>query len=229
MTSQIFLEILAENGLGRWWIFDAASRTKVQFENFLMEEGLTDDSMAFAIDAAAAIKEGYHIVDISPLVKYPPNSNYANLYPNLTEYLKNKLPQISNNDFIVNSIKKYTHLTKAQIEHGLKWNEGPTIKIEQLGLSSNNGEIYGVFRSSEPTTLFIDIDLVNDLESSKGRGNLADSFSFLMGVTILHEYVHFGDNYDGKDYPGEEGSLFETDVYGQTVNRTNAQLILEKN
>jgi hypothetical protein len=70
MTSQIFLEILAENGLGRWWIFDAASRTKVQFENFLMEEGLTDDSMAFALDAAVAIKDGGSVDFEEPLENY---------------------------------------------------------------------------------------------------------------------------------------------------------------
>ncbi|MCH7559811.1 MAG: hypothetical protein IIC67_00320 [Thaumarchaeota archaeon] len=52
---------------------------------------------------------------------------------------------------------------------------------------------------------------------------------FLVGVTILHEYVHYGDNIDGVDYPGEEGQLFEIDVYGQTVWRHNAQIILKGN
>lgn len=72
------------------------------------------------------------------------------------------------------------------------------------------------------------MDLVNELENSAGNP-LSNSFAFFIGVTILHEYVHYGDNLDGVDYPGEEGELFEIDVYGEIVTRENANIILSGN
>jgi len=41
---------------------------------------------------------------------------------------------------------------------------------------------------------------------------------FLVGVTLLHELVHWADNLDGIDFPDEEGEQFETDVYGMVIN-----------
>ncbi|HEX6982002.1 MAG TPA: hypothetical protein VF181_04515, partial [Balneolaceae bacterium] len=58
---------------------------------------------------------------------------------------------------------------------------------------------------------------------------MGDSFSFWIGTTILHEFVHYGDFADGTDYPGEEGNLFEEDAYGQDVTWTNALEILLRN
>ncbi|EPR74065.1 hypothetical protein ADIWIN_0874 [Winogradskyella psychrotolerans RS-3] len=169
-----------------------------------------------------------------PMVKYPPalSTQYKEDYPKLTEYLKNQLPTIKDNSTIVNAIKAYTDLTTAQIEQHLEWGEGPIVEIVQLDsfCTTCNSDTYGLFQSSSnPDTLYIDIDLVNDLENSTPNSVLANSFAFLVGVTILHEYVHYGDNLDGTDYPGEEGQLFEEDVYGQTVWRSNAQTILTSN
>lgn len=83
-------------------------------------------------------------------------------------------------------------------------------------------------KDTDPNSLYLDIDLVYDLENTNSGGKLADAFSFLVGVTVLHEYVHFRDNSDGVDYPGEEGSLFEKDAYGQIVWRSNASIILKE-
>lgn len=79
---------------------------------------------------------------------------------------------------------------------------------------------------------FLDIDLVNQLENSTPNSNLANAFVFLIGVTILHEYVHYGDynfNEDTWLYPQEEGLLFEKDVYGQSVWISNAEIVLKRN
>ncbi|WP_162623300.1 hypothetical protein [Confluentibacter sediminis] len=167
------------------------------------------------------------LVTAFPFVKYPPNSNYATQYPKLTEYLKNQLPTINGNSTIINAIKKYTNLTTTEIEDHLKWGNGPTIRIEQLGSP------YGKFKkSTDPNSLYLDIDLVNQLENTTPNSNLANAFAFLIGVTILHEYVHYGDyNYNGDawQYPQEEGLLFENDVYGQSVWISNAEIILKNN
>src|SRR5690606_10753822 len=73
------------------------------------------------------------LISAIPFFKYPQNSNYATLYPKLTEYLKNKLPTVKNNTTIVNAISAYTNMSIQQIQEHLQWRNGPTIKIEQLG------------------------------------------------------------------------------------------------
>lgn len=191
--------------------------------------GISDGNGGCYINSNNCNAQG--VVVCAPYVKYPVGSNYETLYPKLTEYLKNRLPTIKDNQVIVNAIKKYTNLTTAQIQQHLQWGSGPTIEIVQLDNfcnSCSNGT-YGLFKNSTPNTLYIDIDLVLDMENSTPNSNLANAFAFLVGVTILHEYVHFGDNIDGVDYPGEEGELFETDVYGQSVTRSNANIILKGN
>ncbi len=173
------------------------------------------------------ILEDGTIIGSSPYVKYPPNSNYETLYPKLTEYLINQLPTIKNNSTIISAIKKYTNLSTTQIQQHLQWGHGPTIRIEQLGTA------YGKFKkNADPNSLYLDIDLVNQLENTTPNSSLANAFAFLIGVTVLHEYVHYGDynyNRDTWQYPQEEGLLFENDVYGQSVWIHNAEIILKNN
>ncbi|UZD21857.1 hypothetical protein [Algoriphagus halophytocola] len=161
--------------------------------------------------------------------KYPPNSGYEDLYPKLTEYLKNKMPLLKTNYAITTAIMNITGLTLTEIQEDLEWGEGPTIIVQQLGTDQNGSEIYGQFDATHPNNLFIDIDLVNDMENSVPGTMDANGLAFLMGVSILHEYVHFGDYVDGNTYPGEEGVIFEQTVYGQTVWRHNAKTILTGN
>lgn len=63
---------------------------------------------------------------------------------------------------------------------------------------------------------------------TKIRRPQRDALIFLLGVTILHEYVNYGDNIDGIDQPGEEGLLFEIATYGETIWLNNAQDVLIK-
>lgn len=102
---------------------------------------------------------------------------------------------------------------------------GPTIVIAQLDYRGT--DVYGLFSSANPDVLTIDIDFVNMLENSN-PGLQGDSLAFLLGVTILHEYVHLGDFVDGIDQPGEEGILFEEATYGESIWIDNAQNVLLK-
>lgn len=167
-----------------------------------------------------------------PLVKYPPGSDYTTTFPKLTEYLKNQLPKLRNNSKIISAIQKYTNLTEAEIKKQLQWGEGPVIKVVQLDYfcSTCTVETEGAFKgTSDPNSIYLDIDLVNDMENSVIGSDMGDAFAFLLGATLLHELVHLGDWKDGSDYPGEEGQLFEKDIYGKSVWRNNAQLILKGN
>lgn len=76
---------------------------------------------------------GYHDpITNYPEVKYPPGSDYVSKYPKLTEYLRNKLPTIKDNQTIINAIKKYTSLTTEEIASDLEFGKGPIVKTEQL-------------------------------------------------------------------------------------------------
>lgn len=166
-----------------------------------------------------------NLLSFFPTFKYPAGSNYATQYPKLTEYLKNKIPELKNNQFIINKLVQYSELSSQQVINDLKWGQGPTIQIAQL--DSRGVNCYGIFSSATPNVLTIDIDFVNLLENST-PGPEGDSLAFLLGVTILHEYVHLGDFVDGIDQPGEEGLLFEQATYGETIWLNNAGDVLIK-
>lgn len=51
---------------------------------------------------------------------------------------------------------------------------------------------------------------------------------FLISVTILHEYVHYGDSIDGKDQDGEEGNDFEIKAYGEIINFNEAEKLVKR-
>lgn len=164
-----------------------------------------------------------------PFFKYPPGSIYTTVYPKLTEYLKNKMPLLKNNQYIINKLKQYSELSEERIITDLVWGQGPTIYVEQLNgfCADCDEDTYGVFKASQPDRLYIDIDFVVMLENSE-PGPQGNALAFLLGVTILHEYVHLGDNEDGEDQEGEEGIQFEEATYGESVWLNNAGDILIK-
>ena len=180
------------------------------------------EAVNFAKEVVKAGEEGI-LVSAFPFVKYPVGSNYATLYPKLTEYLKNQLPTIKNNQTIINKIVEYGDLSASEVKSQLEWGKGPEIQIKQLGVH------YGLFNGNYPNVLNLDIDLINDLENSTPNSRLANSFAFLVGVTILHEFVHYSEYTDSRWNNPESGELFEIDVYGQTVWRNNASIILKRN
>ncbi len=179
------------------------------------------------------------LIAIKPFVKYPKDKamQYKRDYPKLTEYLKNQLPKIVEITKITNAFKKYTNMTDAQVKKTLTWGEGPALVIDQLGLSPINGSsIHGKFDENLPNELFLDIDLINDLEKSDSGSEASESLLFYIGVSILHEAVHYGDFHYNNDFwqsniNGEEGYLFEEEAYDGVVyiDRDNNFVITKKN
>lgn len=198
--------------------------------DFLDENGETEENKRYIIEIIKS-RINNTSVSIFPFIQYPPNSNYNILYPQLTEYLKNQLPTVAEIPLIVNTISNITDLKVEQIKEDLKWGQGPTINIVQLdNFGENTSETtVGFFKASTPNDIYLDIDYVNGLENGTTTQYEKDALLFYLGTTILHEYVHYGDNLDGIDYPGEEGQIFEILVYGENVNSFNASLILNKN
>ncbi len=66
-------------------------------------------------------------------------------------------------------------------------------------------------------TLSIVERLFIDFEAGRGVAPVGHSRVYVLGVTLLHELVHWGDDQDGVDRAGEEGEEFERTVYGGVV------------
>ncbi|MGG8497758.1 hypothetical protein ACQY1Q_15210 [Tenacibaculum sp. TC6] len=204
---------------------------KNQLDAFLIENNNSEEAKNFVLKLIKA-KEENSLVSTFPFFKFPPNSNYEKLYPKFTEYLKNKLPEVKNISLITNTIRKITGLSLERIKKDLTWGQGPTIKIVQLDDFGSNTDYktVGLFKKSTPDVIYLDIDFVNDVEQNISDQALEDSYLFFLGVTTLHEYVHLGDNVDGKQYTEalEEGNLFEMLVYGEDVNPNSLLFNLKK-
>lgn len=163
---------------------------------------------------------------VDPDGKFILPASFRAKYKRLTQYLKNGIQEIANNPKVVNALKKYGQFSDANIKKGLKWNSGPEINITQLN------SVYGEFRPGiGSSTLNIDVDLVNALEKAKGKDR--DYLLFLVAVTILHEYVHYGDDQDGVDYTGavgsgEEGNAFEIMAYGKVIGKKESKDLINK-
>lgn len=150
-------------------------------------------------------------IDFDGNFKYPKGSTQEKDYPKLTNYLKNSVQEIADNPTIIKALAEYGQLSEADVKKALTWGEGPTIKVTPL--KGANGEFSPGIGSDE---LRINTKIVEQLENATGDDR--DAALLLVGSTILHEYTHYGDDQDGKDYPGEEGQKFEEKVYGRDID-----------
>lgn len=125
-------------------------------------------------------------------------------YPKLLHYVKNDLPKVMKIPKIVRALGKYGQIRKRTLSGVLKYGTEPTIKVTPL--VSACGEFTPNIKSNE---LRLHKSLVEKFEASRGDKMLL----MTVGATILHELAHWADDQDSKDYPGEEGELFEKKVY----------------
>ena len=133
-------------------------------------------------------------------------------YPKFARYVSVSIPRdIIPNDFILQKIRKFAgEISITKIKEALKWGKGPMIKITQLG--STDGAFTPNTSSNE---IRIDVDRVKDFEAGKGLGKTGHGKQvYMVGVILLHELTHWADDQDGVDTAGEEGWLFENEVYG---------------
>jgi len=134
-------------------------------------------------------------------------------YPKLSYYVKVNMPQVLNVSSLVNAMNKIGNINRTQLREALSWGRGPQIKITKLASA------YGEFSpNSKSNELRIDTDLVKDFEKGKGTKVARAGNVYLVGVTLLHELIHWGDDQNGIDRKGEEGSEFERLVYGRVIN-----------
>jgi RHS repeat-associated protein len=149
------------------------------------------------------------------------DANFAQQYPRLARYLEYGIQQVLDNPTIMASLQKHGQMSKENIEEGLTWGSGPNIRVTSL---TNTTHINIPILGQHPhgtSNLLIQKDLIELLE--KATGMEREAVLFLVGVTILHEFVHYGDGQDGEyiSYP-EKGEDFEKDAYGTVIGDIEA-------
>jgi len=134
-------------------------------------------------------------------------------YPKLAFYVKNDLPKVLMAPAIVSAMNSIGQVNTSKLKAALGWGFGPQIKITNLAGA------YGEFTPNIKTNeIRIDRNVVTDFETGKGKRVAKAGNVYLVGVTLLHELVHWGDDQDGIDRPGEEGEEFEIKMYGNVIN-----------
>lgn len=133
-------------------------------------------------------------------------------YPRCAAYIRNTLPNVVNNATIRNAINTTGQLNRAQLTRALTWGHQPTIRVVTMTSCGRFTPTPGNNVIEIATRVF------RDFEAGRGRIRLRRGGTALaLEVNILHELVHWGDNLDGVDRPGEEGDEFEMLVYGQNI------------
>src|SRR5262245_4328060 len=134
-------------------------------------------------------------------------------FPKLAQYVRYRLPEVANVPIIRGAMFEIAQLTHATLKQALAWGNEPTLKVTKL--ASAVGEFTPDVGSNE---IRLDTDMVQEFEAGRGWRNAKAGRVLLVGVTILHELTHWGDDQDGVDRPGEEGEEFEQKVYGKVIN-----------
>ncbi|MCK6607828.1 MAG: hypothetical protein L6Q46_05925 [Flavobacterium sp.] len=162
-----------------------------------------------------------NLLSFFPSFKYPAGSNYSTLYPNFTILVKEYIPLLKNDQRLLNTINRLTGVSISTIKQDLTWGNGPEINITQLGLDLSGNPYYGKFNILEPNKIYIDIDLIQQIEALSNIPNPTpqqnQQIGFLNALitfsVCLHEYVHYSDfAFDGTMQDNENlelGLLFE--------------------
>ena len=134
-------------------------------------------------------------------------------FPKLKQYVSCALPKVQFVAPIINAIQKHAGtIDKQTIKDALIWGKGPMIKVlvmSPLGAFTPN---------TSSNEIRIQKKMVQDFEAGKGlRKTATGKLVYLVGVTLLHELTHWADDQDGVDTVGEEGELYEKDVYGKVI------------
>lgn len=151
-----------------------------------------------------------------PTFQFLPTDNYESKYPRFTELVKNLKSFTMSNKDVFAALKKWSGLSEDKILEYLSFGEGPIIKVGPMGRSLGN---YNA--TINPAILNIKEYYVNILESTPSSF-VKKPIAFLLAVTILHEFVHFGNHVNGiSEGAYEFGTSFEKEAFNVVVNTNN--------
>jgi hypothetical protein len=142
----------------------------------------------------------------------------ARKFPKFKQYLHDALPKVVSVPVIVKSMEEIGQINKARLTKVLKFGQGPQVTIVKDLRNSGGKKVLGLFKPAVGSNeIKIDEDMVKEFEAGRGLRTAKAGKVYLVGVTVLHELIHWGDDQDGIDRPGEEGAEFEKKVYGSVI------------
>ena len=138
------------------------------------------------------------------------------MFPRFTTLVKNMPSFVRSNPTILAALMKWSHLTQAQIESHLAFDQGPLIVFKEVywGDAYYDGK-------TDSNVINIDPTYATKFENGISIGG-DKGLSLLLAITILHEYVHYGDYTTNTLYSGEEGTEFEKYIFNTTIGYENA-------
>lgn len=137
-------------------------------------------------------------------------------YPKFTTLIKELKSIVLNDKKILDALKLWSGFSQNEILEKLEFGEGPEIVVKDL-----TGK-YGYFNKSEnPNVINIDASWVRGLESANLLST-RQATAFLLGVTVLHEFVHQARAQNNLDRTYEYGVGFENSAFGLEITGDNA-------
>ncbi len=133
-------------------------------------------------------------------------------FPKMAYYVRVNIPDVIKVPAIVRAFEKIGGINKTTLRGALTWNSGPRIKIANLG--GDLGQFSPNIGSQE---IRVDTKVVEDFEAGRGVRAARAGNVFLLGVTLLHELMHWADDQDGVQRADEEGNTFEREIYGGVI------------
>jgi len=133
-------------------------------------------------------------------------------FPKMAYYVRVNVPDVIKVPSIVRAFEKIGGINKTTLRGALTWASGPSIKVTKL--VDAFGEFSPGVGSQE---IRVDTGVVTEFEAGKGVRVARAGNVFLLGVTLLHELMHWADDQDGVQRADEEGITFEREVYGKVI------------
>ncbi len=156
-----------------------------------------------------------------PEFRFDPVDNYEILYPRFTNMVKNLKTFVKENPKVLTALQTYSGFTKQQIMDHLTFGKGPLIKVVELQ------DVFATYNGTKmPEILQIRASYVRGLEQSQLQ-TTKEATAFLLAVTILHEFVHYGTTHNNiSEGVYDFGFGFERDAFNVIVNEKNAGKIV---
>jgi hypothetical protein len=117
---------------------------------------------------------------------------------------------------------------REEIINSLTWGQGPEIHIVNISADFNR-DASGLFNPRDPSKIYLDTSLIQEFENSIDP-EMTAGLRFFIGVTALHELVHYGIKNNGCDNTEyEEGELFENQADNEVITKNKAIFTYKKN
>lgn len=137
-------------------------------------------------------------------------------FPKFTEVVRGLKTFVQNDKSVRSALVKWASLPESELLNRIGLDDnGPEIRIHPIS------QYYGFFDPENPENIYIDETTIQSLENSNNDADFR-AYSFLLAVTVLHEFVHQSYAQTGKPENVERGFAFEKSAFAVTIDIDNA-------